>query len=113
MIELEEHWFSHVNWHMVKLMTHHLFEALSPSFHVLLLPVHLKISHLDMGIQDEANGVDAAFIENLVPLAEIVKAGLECRNNLHILRGFDHMFPPLHHRFKDREHMVNSGLGGM
>jgi hypothetical protein len=97
---------------MVKLVTYRLFEALSPSFQVLLLPVHLKISHLDTGIQNEANEVDAAFIEDSVPLAKILKASLECRNNLRVLRVFDHAFPLLHHGFKNGECTVNSGLGG-
>ena len=73
----------------------------------------LKIGHLDTGIQDEENEVDAAVIKNSVPLSEITKAGVECGGNLSILGVFVHAFPPLLHQFDDGEGMVNTGSGGM
>ena len=73
----------------------------------------LKIGHLDTGIQDEANEVDAAVIKKSVPLSEITKAGIECGGNLSILGGFVHALSPLLHQFNDREGTVNRGSGGM
>jgi len=70
---------------MVRLITYCLVEALPPSFKILLLPVCLKISHLDIGIQDKANEIDTAFIKDSVPLVKILKANLKYRNNLCIL----------------------------
>jgi len=54
----------------------HLLESFLPHLKILDLPMLLKICHLDVGIQDDANDVDAAFIEILVPLSEIIKATL-------------------------------------
>jgi len=94
-------------------MTYCLFKAFLPGFKVLLLPVHLKIGHLDMGIQDKANKVDTAVVEDLVPLVKILKASLEHGNNLSIFWVLDHVFPLLLHGFKNGEGTVNSGSGGM
>ncbi len=66
-------------------MTYHVSEAFCPSFKILLLPVLLKISHLDTGIQDQANKIDATVVERAVPFTEITEASIECRDNLHIL----------------------------
>ena len=66
-------------------MTCRPFETFRPRLEIFVLPMLLKIGHLDMGIQDEANEVDAAVVENLVPLSEITKASIECGGNLSIL----------------------------
>jgi hypothetical protein len=66
-------------------LTYCIFKALFPDIDVLLLPVFLEISHLDTGIQDRANEVDTTVVKDSVPLAKIVKASLECGDNLHIL----------------------------
>ena len=94
-------------------MTCHPFQTFRPRLKIFVLPMLLKIGHLDMGIQDEANEVDAAVVENLVPLSEIIKAGVECGGNLSILGVFVHVFPPLLHQFNDGEGTVNRGSGGM
>jgi len=72
---------------------------LRASFHlkILDLPMLLKMGYLDAGIQDKANEVDAAFIKSLVPLLEIIEAGIECGGNVCILLGFGHVFEPLLH----------------
>lgn len=93
-------------------MTYCLFKAVLAGFKVLRFPVCLKISHLDTGIQDEADEVDIAVVKDSVPLAEILEASLERRNNLCILRLFDHGFPLLLHGFKNGEGTVNRGSGG-
>ena len=94
-------------------MTCRPFETFHPRLKILVLPMLLKIGHLDAGIQDEANEVDAAVVENSVPLSEITKASVECGGNLCILGVFVHAFPLLLHRFNDREGMVNRGPAGM
>jgi len=102
-----------INQHAVKIMACCLLESFLPHLEILNLPMLLKIGQLDAGIPDEANEVDSAFVESLVPLLDIIEASVECRGNVCIIWGFGHVFPPLLHLFNDGEGTINSGSGAM